>query len=420
MFLKFNFWGVVTPKRYLGPKLFFFFRRKKKETRNLNEWQMAVLFVLKDLKFSPFGKLFKHFCVLKVVSIIVLGMCVLLLYTGDSLQKETLSSSSVLSADSGASLTQLFIQKSIQQPARPASSGILSMAHFHRGTSPEPLTPSPSVPQGADTSHREGSYGLPAQVSLESTPAPGTWEGVKEGDSSLVGSGTLQEIRRLLGHAESLVTGHLSLASTPGKHHYSESNASFLSLRQNTQGYHDDSCLSVEGKISSLLARSSSDSALKESSLSSSGPLELSAKSGHMSKGPSTPSQGREENTKSRDFCVAPRRAEPEGCSAADPDRLGPVSLSITQRNASSTSDGQQQSQDHTDNSGSSSSEISPTHSQTEAEIGVLSDASSEHSLASRVAKLLQSESSVSVVTSWSSTAEPDESRARGKHFHYF
>ncbi|XP_060781726.1 centrosome-associated protein ALMS1 isoform X2 [Neoarius graeffei] len=332
---------------------------------------------------------------------------------GDSLQKETFSSSSVPFADSSASLTRLFIQKSTQQPARPACSGSIRMARFQAGTPPEPHSPSHGVPQGPDTSHREGSYGLPPQVSLESVPAPGTSECVKEGDSSLVGSGTLQEIRRLLGHAESLVSGRFSVASSPGLHGYSESDASFLSLRQNTQAYRDDSFLSVDGKISSVLARSSSDSALKESSSSSSGPLELSRKSDYMSKGLSMISPGKEENLKSRDFCVTPRRAEPEGCSAADPDRVGPVSLSITQGNASSTSYSQQQNQDHTEDAGISSSAISPTHSQTEAEMGALSDASSEHSLASRVAKLLQSESSVSVVTSRSSTADPDESRAR-------
>lgn len=281
------------------------------------------------------------------------------------------------------------------------------MSHFQTGTLPKSHIPSHSVPQGADASYREGSYGLPAQESLE------TWDAVKEGDLSLVGSGTLQEIRRLLGHSESLV-------ASPGSHCYSENDASFLSPRQNTQAYQDDSCLSVDGKISLLLACSSSDSALKESSSSSSGPLELSTKSDHMSKGPSTPSQGREENPKSRDFCVAPRRAEPEGCSAADPDQAGPVSMPITQSNSSSTSDGQQQCQDHKESAGIGSTEISPAHSRKEAEMGVLSDASSEHSLASRVAKLLQSESSVSVVTSRSSTVDPDESQARGKHFIFF
>ncbi|KAI5606798.1 Alstrom syndrome protein 1 isoform X2 [Silurus asotus] len=334
----------------------------------------------------------------------------------DSLQKETFSSSSVLSADSNASLTQLFIPKSTVQPTRPSSSGSIRRAHFQTSIVSQPHTPPYSVSQEVDTSQREGSYGLPAQVSLDSTPAPapapGTWEGVKEGDSSLVGSGTLQEIRRLLGHAESLVSSHFSVTSSPGSQCYPESDTSFLSLRQNTQAYNDDSFLSVDRKVSLVLARSSSDSALKESSSSSSGPLEMSTNLAQLSKGPLTPSQGKEENLKSRDFRVAPRRAEPEGCSAADPDRAGPVTVSITQGNAS-TSDGEQQSLDHTENVAISSSEISPTHSQTEGEKGVLSDASSEHSLASRVAKLLQSESSVSVVTSRSSTADPDERRAK-------
>lgn len=314
----------------------------------------------------------------------------------------------MLSADSSASLTQLFIQ----QPFRPASSGSIRKEHFQTGTPPKLHSPSHSVHHGADTSHREGSYGLPTR----SISAPGTSESLKEGDSSLVGSGTLQEIRRLLGHAETLVSGHYSETSFRGSHCYSESHASLLSLRQNTQAYYDDSFLSVDGKVSLVLAHSSSDSALKESSSSISGPLELSTNSDHMSKGHSSPSLGREENPKSRDFRVAPRRAEPEGCSAADPDRVGPVIQSITQGNASLTLDGQQQSEDDTENAGIISSEISPTHSQTEAEMGVLSNASSEHSLASRVAKLLQSESSVSVVTSQSSTADPDEVQARGKN----
>lgn len=330
------------------------------------------------------------------------------LYTGDSFQKETFSS--VLSADSSASLTQLFIQQSLQQPTRPTSSGSIRMDHFQTGILPEPLSQSHSVLHAADSSNREGSYGLPTQLSLQS--AAGTSESIKEGDSSLVGSGTLQEIRRLLGDADSLVSGHSSEASFHGSHCYSESDASLLSLRQKTQPYHEDLFLSIDEKISLVLACSSSDSALKESSSSSSGPLALSTNSDHVSKGPTAPSLGREEVPKSRDICVAPRRAEPEGCSAADPDRVGPVSQSITQGNASSTSD----CQDHTENAGIILSEISPTYTQTEAEMGVLSNGSSEHSLASRVAKLLQSESSVSVVTSRSSTADPDESQARGKH----
>ncbi|GAA6110583.1 Alstrom syndrome protein 1 isoform X1 [Tachysurus ichikawai] len=324
---------------------------------------------------------------------------------GDSFQKETFSS--VLSADSSASLTQLFIQQSLQQPTRPTSSGSIRMDHFQTGILPEPLSQSHSVLHAADSSNREGSYGLPTQLSLQS--AAGTSESIKEGDSSLVGSGTLQEIRRLLGDADSLVSGHSSEASFHGSHCYSESDASLLSLRQKTQPYHEDLFLSIDEKISLVLACSSSDSALKESSSSSSGPLALSTNSDHVSKGPTAPSLGREEVPKSRDICVAPRRAEPEGCSAADPDRVGPVSQSITQGNASSTSD----CQDHTENAGIILSEISPTYTQTEAEMGVLSNGSSEHSLASRVAKLLQSESSVSVVTSRSSTADPDESQAR-------
>lgn len=277
-----------------------------------------------------------------------------------------------------------------------------------------------SAPQESGSPQRKGSYGLPARLNLESVPHPGAWPEAKEADSSLVGSGTLQEIRRLLGCAESLVSGRSSLMSSSGSHCYSESNTSFLSLRRNTQAYLDDSSLSVGGKISPGLARSSSDSALKESSSSSYGPLELSTQTNHINTSTVTHSQSKEENLKSRDLCVASRRTEPEGCSAADPDKVGPVGLPAQQGNASSGSDDNQQSQESTVNGGICSPENSPTHSLQEGDLGVLSDGSSESSLAARVAKLLQSESPVSVVTSRPSTTDPEEGRARGKHsFHY-
>ncbi|XP_076830092.1 ALMS1 centrosome and basal body associated protein isoform X2 [Brachyhypopomus gauderio] len=320
---------------------------------------------------------------------------------GDSPQKETFSSSSMLSADSIASLTP---RLAVQKPDRPASQGSVRMDRCQAHTPPQHLFPTDplSVSHESDTPQREGSYG---QLSSVSAPPHGASLEVNDGNSSLVGSKTLQEIRRLLGSAGSPVSGHSSLLSSPGSHSYSESNTSFLSLRQNMQTYHDDSSLSLGGRVSLVLARSSSDSALKESSSSSYGPLQLSRRADHVTTEPSSPSRNTQEDLKSRDLRVAPRRAEPEGCSAADPDKMGPLTLPVTQGNAPA--------QDGAENAGIGSPENSPTHSPAEVELDVLSDGSSESSIAVRVAKLLHSESPVSMITSRPSTSDPEESRAR-------
>ncbi|KAI4878421.1 hypothetical protein NFI96_029317, partial [Prochilodus magdalenae] len=327
---------------------------------------------------------------------------------GESPQKETFSSSSLFSVDSNASLTR---RLAVQMPDRPASPGSVRLVRCPVETTGDHYSP-PAL-QESDTPQREGSYGLPAQLSPKPDPNPGAWLKAKEEDSSLVGSGTLQEIRRLLGRAEDLVSGHSSLASSPGSHCYSESDTSYLSLRRNTQTYLDDSSLSVGGKISQVLTRSSSDSALRESSSSSREPLQLSTQTHYLSAEVTTYLQSREENLKSRDLSVAPRRTEPEGCSAADPDKVGTVSQSVMQEDASSASDDNLQSQESAENTGVNSPENSPTRSPAEAELSVLSDNSSESSLAARVAKLLKSESPVSMVTSRPSTTDPEESRAR-------
>ncbi|KAK1791568.1 hypothetical protein P4O66_013572, partial [Electrophorus voltai] len=328
---------------------------------------------------------------------------------GDSPQKETFSSSSMLSTDSSGSLTQ---RLAVQKPDRPASQGSVRMVRSQAHTPPEHQTPTCpfSVSHESDTPQREGSYGQLSSMSV--LPHEALLE-VKESNSSLVGSRTLQEIRHLLRHAGNLVSGDSSLASSPGSHSFSESDASFLSLRQNTQLFYDDSSLSVGGKVSLLLARSSSDSALKESSSSSFGLLQLSSQTDHITTEPSTPSQNTQENHKSRDLRVAPRRAEPEGCSAADPDKMGPLTLTLVQGNSPAASEDHLHSQESAQSSGVNSPENSPTHSPTEVELGVLSDGSSEGSMAAKVAKLLQSESPVSVITSRPSTSDPEESRAR-------
>ncbi|XP_067241909.1 serine-rich adhesin for platelets isoform X1 [Chanodichthys erythropterus] len=314
----------------------------------------------------------------------------------DSLQKETFSSSSQLSADSSASVTH---RQSAHEQIQPTSDRSVKMTFSEVDTQPlhSTLHPSSSLQQ-SDVPQSEESF----------VPPPGPREVMKEDDDSFVGSGTLHEIRRLLGRAESLVSGRSSLSSSPGSHRLSESDTSLVSLGRNTRGYHNDTSLSAGGNLSLLLTRSSSDSALKGSLSSSQGPQQTDRSTIE----PTALSLNREESLKSRDLCVTPRRAEPEGCSAADPDKAKPpTATSVMQINVPSIPENLQQNQGKTEDAAIGSSENSLSH--VSAEVESLSDSSSESSLAARVAKLLQSESPVSMVTSRPSTADPEDSRAR-------
>ncbi|XP_073690233.1 uncharacterized protein alms1 isoform X2 [Garra rufa] len=306
----------------------------------------------------------------------------------DSLQKETFSSSSQLSADSSASVTH---RLSVHEQGQTASDRTAT------------LHPSSNL-QHSDAPQSEGSFGPLSQLSSESAPPSGPREVVKEDDDSFVGSGTLHEIRRLLGRAESLVSGRSSLTSSPGSHRLSESDTSLVSQGRNIQGYYNDTSLSAGGN-SLLLTRSSSDSALKGSLSSSQGPQQID----RTTVEPTALSLSREESLKSRDLCETPRRAEPEGCNAADPDKAKPpTSTSSMQMNVPSIAGNPPQ--DQAEGAAIGSSENS---SHVSAEVESMSDSSSESSLAARVAKLLQSESPVSMVTSRPSTSDPEDSRAR-------
>ncbi|KAK2896536.1 hypothetical protein Q8A67_011024 [Cirrhinus molitorella] len=325
----------------------------------------------------------------------------------DSLQKETFSSSSQLSADSSASVTH---RLSVHEQGQPASDRTVKKILSQADTPPRlhsTLHPSSNL-QHSSAPQSEGSFGPPSQLSSESVPPSGPREVVKEDDDSFVGSGTLHEIRRLLGRAESLVSGRSSLTSSPGSHRLSESDTSIVSLGRNIQGYHNDTSLSAGGNLSLLLTRSSSDSALKGSLSSSQGLQQIE----RTTMEPTALSLSREESLKSRDLCVTPRRAEPEGCNAADPDKAKPpTTTSAMQINVPSIAGNLPQNQDQTEDAAIGSSENNSSHAS--AEVESMSDSSSESSLAARVARLLQSESPVSMVTSRPSTSDPEDSRAR-------
>ncbi|XP_055026318.2 uncharacterized protein alms1 isoform X1 [Misgurnus anguillicaudatus] len=318
----------------------------------------------------------------------------------DSPHKEAFSSSSQVSTDSSASVTH---HLSVHEQGQTTSVGTI----LSRSDTPprlhSTLHPSSNL-QHSDAPQSEGSFGLSNQFSPDSLAPPVPREEVKE-DDSFVGSGTLHEIRLLLGRAESLVSGRSSLTSSPGSHRLSESDTSLVSLGRNS---HNVSSPSAGGNFSLLLTRSSSDSALKGSSSSSREAHQQATQTDSVTTGPDALSLSRDESLKSRDLCVTPRRAEPEGCSAADPDKVKqPAPQSALQMNAPLMAGNVSQNQEKTENTVVASCESSLSHSSAD------SDSSSDSSLAARVAKLLQSESPVSVVTSRPSTADPEDSRAR-------
>ncbi|XP_071369518.1 uro-adherence factor A [Centroberyx affinis] len=271
-------------------------------------------------------------------------------------------------------------------------------------------------------------------------------------DSS-IGNKALQEIRKLLDRADNIVSGGSSMASSlsPAVSHLHSDDDIFLSLRKKTGRFQDSSFTSsstagLSRTQSSLLwARSSSDSMLtsdrlRESSIGgesmiSSGQLDYPSTQA-LSTAPAANTYIRPQNgavsggAASSLLSKSARRAEPEGCSAAPPDNTGPAQPPVTkpppavskpQPASSPTETGgvsaeeqeeeEEEEVESTQEGPVESSFSSPILSDPEQE--VMSDGSSESSLAARVAKLLQSESPATMVSSTPSTVDQEESRAR-------
>ncbi|XP_028856813.1 uncharacterized protein alms1 isoform X2 [Denticeps clupeoides] len=122
-----------------------------------------------------------------------------------------------------------------------------------------------------------------------------------------------------------------------------------------------------------------------------------------------------------KEACLKPhdvRRAEPEGCSATDPDKAGILPLPLVPVSAPPlVAELPEGMEPESDNELIGSVASGPPSIHVEEELGSLSDSgssrSSQSSLAVRVATLLQDASPVSVITSRPSTADQEESRAR-------
>lgn len=228
----------------------------------------------------------------------------------------------------------------------------------------------------------------------------------QQAEDWLVGSRTLQEIRQLLGRAESVLSLRSSLTTSTG------SDSSLLqSLRRKME---EPGVASDTFGSSQLWTRSSSDSMLKDSSASSSEPTRMLGATAQATADPSVVPVIREAGLKSH----VVRRAEPEGCSATDPDRAAPPTV-LPVKQAPVLTPQEQEEEEEEEGAASTpigQEEPSPAQSHVGVEVASVSDSSefSDGSLSTRVARLLQEESPVSMVTSRASTTDTDESKARG------
>lgn len=102
------------------------------------------------------------------------------------------------------------------------------------------------------------------------------------------------------------------------------------------------------------------------------------------------------------------RRTEPEGCSAAPPDKVPTQQLNLT-------SAGVPEQEEETKPSDPGAESRSSTLVPEGADQGAMSDGSSESSLAIRVIKLLHNESPATMTSSTPSVTDQEEGKARGK-----
>ncbi|XP_072221926.1 uncharacterized protein alms1 [Leuresthes tenuis] len=251
-------------------------------------------------------------------------------------------------------------------------------------------------------------------------------------EDSFVSTKTLLEIRKVLSHAGNLV----STGSSAESHLLSDEDL-FHSLPTKTSRLHEPSVPSPstagDPRNHSSLLWSSSDSVLTSEKLRQSSVGRESRTSSWQPNYPSTQalvtapaavtSKIQEENTADRAIVLSKsaRRTEPEGCSAAPLDKV-PTQLPVVKPSPAAST--QQLTSTSADRGGlpEEGEKLTlgdPAQSRTSSAIfedtdqGVMSDGSSESSLAVRVAKLLQSESPSTMVSSTPSLTDQEETKAR-------
>lgn len=251
-------------------------------------------------------------------------------------------------------------------------------------------------------------------------------------ENSSLSSTALLDARRLLSQAENVVSAESSTASsvTPAVTRLLSDGDVYLSLGKKTTRLHDPSLFSFSAAqeprtgFSFQGTRSSSDSMLtSEKPRQSFVSRESVTSSTQLVTAPAADTVPQGGTRGSSLILTEPaRRAEPEGCSAAPPDSnapppppvIKPLSAVATQQSTSAPSAAAEGAEDEEKIpvGGPAQGNSSPILDNTDQ--GVVSDGSSESSLAVRVAKLLQSESPSTMVSSSASITDQEESKARG------
>ncbi|XP_029900261.1 uncharacterized protein alms1 isoform X2 [Myripristis murdjan] len=250
----------------------------------------------------------------------------------------------------------------------------------------------------------------------------------------------LHEIRKLLSQADKIVSGVPSMASSTSSAAscpHSDDDI-FLSLRRKTGSFQHSSFTSssvAEGPTagSSLLwTRSSSDSMLTSERLkgssvgrestTSSGQPDASTQAFNAARATNTCMRPQSAGASSLVLSKSARRTEPEGCSAAPPDNTGPPQLPVIKPspavNKPQPTSSPREPAAVPEKEEVGTTQGGPVESSSSSPIlgdpdeVVMSDGSSDSSLALRVAKLLQSESPATMVSSTPSTTD-QESKAR-------
>ncbi|XP_030575200.1 uncharacterized protein alms1 isoform X2 [Archocentrus centrarchus] len=265
----------------------------------------------------------------------------------------------------------------------------------------------------------------------------------QSGEDSFVSAKALLEIRKLVSHAETMIsTGSSAASSTsPIAPHLLSDQDILLSLKKKTSRLQDlssSSCTAGDPRTcSSLLwTRSSSDPMLTSEKTRQNSVGQEGVNRSLQLDYPSTQALFTAQTTVA---CRAPQditvsgvgtslvlsksalRTEPEGCSAAPPDKAPTQPAVISPPTAERTEELTATPADSVDvpveeevppsDGAAQSRSSSPILEDTDQ--GVMSNGSSESSLTARVAKLLQSDSPSTMVSSTPSITDQEESKAR-------
>ncbi|MEQ2187853.1 hypothetical protein GOODEAATRI_008868, partial [Goodea atripinnis] len=259
----------------------------------------------------------------------------------------------------------------------------------------------------------------------------------QESENSFVSTRALSEIRKLLSQGENMIsTGSSTASSGPNAaSHFSDIDifrpptTKDSRLQSSSFSSFSSTGSDLKSQSSLPLARSSSESMLtsekpkqssagQESLTSSWQPDNLSTQTVSIG-----PQDGAVSNSAGASLVMSKsaRRAEPEGCSAAPPDKIPtqPSTAAVTQQLNATSTDGkglpEEEEKATPRDPGAESRSSSPIPE--DADQGVISGGSSESSLAVRVAKLLLNESPATMTSSTPSVTDQEEGKARGKRF---